>query len=673
MVRKAAIFSSRTGYFRNSIRRRTGGLLILVLIILAVSMILITSALMINAVARNRFYRNAEVEQTNLTALSVAKTIGEAVTSAEIKDGELVGLADNKVIVNVTSATGFGSASISVNNNSVAPGLANAADAKTTAAFGYYPSESDPKYISVIVKSTLNTGASTGTTDIVTLLLSKKESTIDAAAFANQVTLGSQGVDNRFLMFGIGYGNWENAANYLVFHGDVTVFQSGDTSNPHEADRGFTTDVIATDQLSLGVSTDKINNYELVFIGNLILKGDKASLNNSSVNNATFYKNIIALGSGASVSSIFTNTSGVDTYLTAGSFMNITGGVYLSNRSLSDRSNTSSKSRMNIISTSASGFAVDDSGVLTTNFMPGNSNKYFRAATPATLSLNGGANPAVSTSPIVTAIQAVADSYSTPEVTAYFNRKILTSDEALNSGMAEYSTKADVIASGAHQLKTELTSSTPMTLTDSAYYIDSTSSYNHLGVTSGNWPGSPTSITFNLASRDITIYVINSGTFTIGSGRFVFTNGGAHIGRIVLLDGSDLTLQTGQYYNNSSTSKAYETGIVGTSCPDAVWSDWPVTVRGYKPYVYIFGMGNNQIIGMNRSVLEAYIGLYGTTGRLSLEYYCYFFGRVESMYLSHLENVQGIDFPYCPGPNDLVQYMRQIVRSGYEVTGYITG
>jgi len=180
MVQKATIFSSRTEYFRNSIRRRSGGLLILVVIILAVAMILITSALMITAVARTRFYRNAEAEQAHLTALSVAKTIGEAVADAKFGHDELEWLAHNNVTVDVTSANGFGTDALSANNNSVAPGLANNVNAKTKATFDYYPSEynyNNPKYISVIVESTLKSGTSTGTTDKVTLLLSENAAT----------------------------------------------------------------------------------------------------------------------------------------------------------------------------------------------------------------------------------------------------------------------------------------------------------------------------------------------------------------------------------------------------------------------------------------------------------------------------------------------------------------
>lgn len=677
MTLKGANNSCLNRFAFSRLRKKNGSLLILVLIIMAVAMILITSALMISVSARNHYYQNAEEQQTALTALSVARTIAGAVTSAEITDDELTDLADNSVKVDVTSASGFTSAALAANNNSIAPGLADQTDvAQTTATFGYYPSKSDPQYISVIVKTTLNVGTSDGTDDTVTLLLKEKEAAISLDAFANQVTLGGAGVTNNFMMFGMGYKQWEDMDNYLIFHGDVTIYQSG-ASNPHAEDRGFKTDVVVTDLLTLGYSNgDSKYNYELYFQGNLVLAGDNATINDNSKNKITVDKNLIALGYDGTIPSMITDQNGVDSPLnvigTSENFF-VNGCVYLSNRKLTDNSSVANLSRIRLPAAATSRFIIDDASVLTTNFTPSNSSQYYLAASTGTLNLNGTPITAVTSDSVITAVQSVADFYGTQDIAAHYNRQVLTSAEAMDSGMTEFTTQAEVLdsANGVVQLtNTQLSGSgNTTTLTGPSYRV---STSQKLGNISNSWSGAPTNVVFDLASNDITLYITGNGTFKIGSGRFEFINGGAHIGRIVLLEGANLEIQENRYFATGE-SKVYETGILGTSRSAAIWSAWPDTVFGYKPYVYIFGMNNNTVTGLGRSTLEAYIGLYGTNGTLALDYYCYFFGRVESMQLNSVDDSNGIDFPYCPGPNDLAVYMRQIVRSSYEVEGYVSG
>jgi len=666
----------QTGYQKKDMRSRRGGMLILVVIILAVGIILITSALMITVAARNHYYQASEEDQTGLTALSVAQTIGQAVENADIKDDELIALADNKAVLNVTAASDYSSSATAVSGTSLAPGLANTANSNTTVTFGYYPSESDPQYISARVETILDTGVQSGTKDVVTLLLSEKDRTLTTDAFANQVTLGSDATDNAFLMFGMGYDNWESTDTLLVFHGDNVIYQSG-SDNAHNANRGLWSDVVVTGTFCLGAGGNigGTNSNAIEFEANFILMGDDACIDATASKDGIFKSNVLAFGSEALQRSVFVDSTGADAMLKNGADIKVSGSVYLSNRTILDSSGSGQRSRMDLQATNT-GYIADDSSTIVTNFTPSNSNQYYKASDTSLITLNT-VNVAKTTNPLITSMQALADTYTTPEKMAYINHTVMTTADALTAKLAEYTDSADVRSElgTAKRLDTELTTGTNTDLSGEAYYIDTNTIYKTLGATGNAWSTSTsrTSISFDLSGNDITLYIVGSNTFTIGSGALIFKNGGAYVGRIVLLDGADIYINVNKYFqSNAGTPKSLETGIIGTGCPYAVWSDWPMTVYGYKPYVYIIGMYNNTVTGCNRSVLEAYVGLYGEAGNLELDYYCYFFGRVESAYVHSRESANGIDFPYCPGPNDLVNHMHEAIRSSYQISGYVT-
>ena len=71
---------------RNS---RRGGMLILVLMIFAVSLILISSAMTITLASRNRYYVDAERSQERLTLSCAAETVIDALMTQEITDDQL--------------------------------------------------------------------------------------------------------------------------------------------------------------------------------------------------------------------------------------------------------------------------------------------------------------------------------------------------------------------------------------------------------------------------------------------------------------------------------------------------------------------------------------------------------------------------------------------------------
>ena len=188
-------------------RGRSGSMLLLVLVMLAVALILITSALSITLAARQRYYKDAENEQTGLTATSAAKMIGEAAADGQFGTiSDIEALADGGITYDLSSS------------DLTIPGLSG-----TTATFGWYPDSISRTYISVTVHTTLDVGINgTASQEEVMVLLKKK--TINSKAFGNLITVGienpSGDTSNNVDKLQIGT---VGAGGTVVVHGDAIV------------------------------------------------------------------------------------------------------------------------------------------------------------------------------------------------------------------------------------------------------------------------------------------------------------------------------------------------------------------------------------------------------------------------------------------------------------------
>ena len=102
---------------------KNGSMLIVVLMIMAVGLILITSAMMITGSTRQRYFDSSKSNQARLTVTSVAEAFYQAVYLQEITDEQLEALANGNAVLD-----------FSVNGTSV-PGASGAVDNMTTASF----------------------------------------------------------------------------------------------------------------------------------------------------------------------------------------------------------------------------------------------------------------------------------------------------------------------------------------------------------------------------------------------------------------------------------------------------------------------------------------------------------------------------------------------------------
>ena len=73
----------------HQVRSRRGGMLVLVLMIFAVSLILISSAMTVTLSSRTRYYVDAEKSQERLTLSCAAETVIDANNAQEITDDQL--------------------------------------------------------------------------------------------------------------------------------------------------------------------------------------------------------------------------------------------------------------------------------------------------------------------------------------------------------------------------------------------------------------------------------------------------------------------------------------------------------------------------------------------------------------------------------------------------------
>ena len=658
MARRETFFYCQKDTIKKGYHGRSGGLLILVIVIMAVAVILITSALTITVAARRHYYDNAVSSQARLTSASAAKTIAEAIISGNIRDAEIQALANERQPVVVYSASSAASAATKNTGNTFTPGLKGTAGTSiTTVTFSYYPTgtnASTATYIMGQVDTTLALPAGdnvTPSTDTVVFMLEKKPVTPIGDAFGSLATLGGDATVNTLARTSIGAGTPDGTP--VVLHGNVTVSGS---------DLILNTPVVVTGQLRLSASC--------VYNKDVILYGDKSSLYNDNGGGLTLNGNLFAIGT-SSVKSLFTNASYAPATFSGSGGYTINGGVYIGKR-LWNQS-------LNWLPINPSAYVVADDNS-TINFIPnvsGVAAKYLRADSSAAIVVGGVADSSIesaATYPIITTLRNAAASY-TASVATNAARTIPTTTEALALlGLTgKGSTGAQMVASmGAVQIPTasfhgvNYTYSYPVG-NASSYYINVSSALT-LGTGSSN---NHTSIVFDLSGGSITLYLIGGSTLTLDSGLIKFINGtDTNVGKIVLLDSTDI------YIGANWSSWVEDSGIIGTA-HQALSGNRTTYVANSKPFLYIYGTGNNTIRAYgDGGSLEGYIGLYGDNGKLDLETFRYFYGRIESSYLTSEGGAvaNGNPIPYCPSPKDAGggSGLPTPVSSIYQIVGYVT-
>ncbi len=646
---------------------RSGGMLLLVVIIMAIALILITSALTITAAARNRYYNSALTDQATITASSVAKTIGAAVANGDINVSEIEALA------NATNADGSVGSTISVTSASDTTAAAGSTYDKAKAVAPGLYADTQKSYTTVVIKkSTSSTGkpliqiqvttgldvdkGATSKAQTESVYLEKITSGPPAGAFASLFMLGTPLSNNNLCNVKIGAlpAGKTAESNYIVLNGNIGVSNSGSGGQEIQSD------VIFTGQLTTGAGNTYTKN--VVFYGNkasikadvdkgdaintpgmiLFLGGDTGKQNAFTADPATAAIRTSPSGSLVGQAGIYFYNTLVK-YGCDSNWMNSANGIYgdvgtrfeYTSTKLADPNNN--KVYLSAAADLNSYYMNDTTKLFKDMNTPGNytSNTYITA-------MKTEANR------IKTNMAAV--------ITRTFPNPTDPASTFYEDYGIKYKTEAEIKAASATQLDTELTGASGV-YKDPVYYIN-VSSTNHVGdnysaTRDTSFPTnteSQTVLKFDLTSNDITIYIFgNSGNgcdFYFGSGVFYFVNGGAHTGRIVLMPGVNLVL------NKNDTAR--DNGIIGTvhTITKAVPQESYCNTDALpKPFLYIYGIDNNEIYANIASTIEGYIGLYGANGKFTFANGPKFYGRLEVTNINPT-NSSSMVIKYCPSPTE---------------------
>lgn len=595
---------------RKNIRGRSGSMLLLVLIIMAVAVILFASALMIADATRLRYYKSAEQEQASLTAMSAAKLIGTAAKNGGIEDVDLKYMALNGLEVQVSST------------ELKIPGLSvGDPNSKTSAKFEYYPDVDTGPNIKITVTTVLNAAivlnaetSSAASSGVATVLLEKVP--ISSKPFTNLITMGIDDLnhltENGIDELSISTTNdtdFIDPFSYVVVHGNVTFHKYFSETTPQ-----VNSNIVFTGAVQVTGFNYQIFNRNVALYGNnaTIMKG----LSQPQINiggNLFFFRD--------TPGAVFTDFLGCST--TLGPPIKVTStdkGVYLLNSDL-NATNVTFKT----------GTPLTNTGIVSG---PGSS--------------VNNATGKVASDPFKTSLTTEANLLH-DKLSIAVSRKVLTTEDATPL-FSPYITGSSVRAD-TNIKQIYLDGASQQSFTPGSYYIV----LKQLGISTLS-----RILTFDLAQGDCTLYIIddtpNSGRGLLVTGSIIFKNGDSEsVGKILLLDGADMTL--GSRYIHGF--------IIGS-------------ITGIKdsgsgtPLLFIFGLGDkagnpNEIFLANGDI-EAFIGLYGTKGKLSfitpytVDLRVRYEGAIFDAAGEHPQN-----FPYCPPP------AVGALSGTYQPAGYIVG
>jgi hypothetical protein len=654
----SANFPRKVGELKRSkLRGRSGGMLILVLIIMAVGVILITSAMSITIASRNRYYSDTISGQARLTATAAVKSIVGAVETQEIRDIEIEALAANNATLTITAANGTSKSSGAGTGNSIAPGIATAANSFTQATFSYYPNATAKTYVVVDVVTGLTAnGATTGTEHVRAFLKYNPPTAGTVDAFGAMVTAGGDGASNVFRNFVVGQGATAGASsNYVILHGNFNVGEGTIKSYG---------DVVYTG-LVAGASG-------VTYSGDIVFYGDKAGITGTSGDAFNAQGSLLFIGEDPALASVFRNTDGSKRSNTSGLAGGVKGldGIYFYNTSFISSQGEgfypASSAAWNIFVDGTSTFKETMGYVHTGTYGGENPNvstndKMIKLSSTSTVTYNSSKTinvVATQSAKFTGDIKTAAQKYMSADWEAAAERKVPTTAQAISmTGYSASSLTSATLLSG-----TALT--TNGTYTAGAYKINASAGTAITG-----------ELEFDLTNNDITLYIYGSGTQTIGAnnnpGLIKFTNGGAHWGRIILVQNVNLKLV-------EDYTSGVDNGILSTphTAPDQI-----ATSASGKPYLYIIGLGGNKVDAYQFSRIEGYIGMYGnpsvtatdSAGSILFHNGPYAYGRFEAINLGNPADTGGsfINLYYCPGPNDPDGGTgKEAIKSNYTIEGY---
>ena len=592
-------------FIHNKRKNKQGSMLILVLIIMVVGLILFTSAMMITTETRTRYYQNAKANQARLTVTSVAEAFYQAVYLQEITDEQLEALAaaDAQITFNISGSSVAGAAATSNNT--------------TTAKFDsgvVGGSETIIIYFSTTIDSQ---------EENVKMTLTSPDDTDDPNLFQNCVDAG-EGADLGQCLIGAGAPDGATD-NFVVLRGNSDLAGSG---------TGRMDSVV----VCTGIITGNSGN---IYHNDVVFYGSDAGYNIGSGGNGI----TIAAGEGdcyfvspdGELGYVFRNSDGSPNTAVSNNYFNFNvDNLVLRNTVY----NGYGQNMYNIIN----GRILSDGGSLNNTVLqygdmnPGYGNdagQNWGASSPYNnfvLERNAASSAYVGGNSLMQELANQANEYLNGDLKSSIDAGFPTSAQARTQfGVPSSAPSGSTVITGGQLAN-------GATLTAGNYIINGGS----LGAS--GWSNKDATITCDLATGNYTFYV--NGNFSINSGHFEVINGANSDNwvRFILADGVDMNIgQPANMYGNRTT------GIISTGTHTG-----RTQATSGKPHVYIFGASGNTVTMYQYAVVDAYIGVFGssdngTEGTVLFNNGPYFYGRITATTIRYVGGTPA-SIPYCPDP-----------------------
>lgn len=227
------MIGARTNMSRESAKsNKNGSMLIVVLMIMAVGLILITSAMMITGSTRQRYFDSSKSNQARLTVTSVAEAFYQAVYLQEITDEQLEALANGNAVLD-----------FSVNGTSV-PGASGAVGNMTKASF----SKTGTDLVTIVFSTEID-----GKQENIRMVLRGDPPDEDNSLFQTTVQLGDGGA----------LGQMNVGQNPLPGARDNIALLLGDSHMGNTGSSVYSCEVVCTGILTTGSGNAFHNNVIL--------------------------------------------------------------------------------------------------------------------------------------------------------------------------------------------------------------------------------------------------------------------------------------------------------------------------------------------------------------------------------------------------------------------------
>lgn len=615
-------------------KNKSGVILVTVLFILALSMILISCALLLTTATRTRVYEKAEKAQARLTVTSVAESFQQALQMQEITDKALEQYANGNSTVTIEMENGI-------------PGMKTTTDNKTTAHI-YNTTIEGENYTCIDFTTTV--GAAT---ENVRMFLSQSEGVDPPDLFSSQIDFNGD-MDNNF-RGAIGAGAPSNAPdNLIVFRGNYHSNQSQGT-------------VIDSDVLFLGKSNQNNNAY---FENNEIFNGDLIfldkyylSFNSTAV---TINGDVYFIGAGGQDKAFVGNDSANRTY-----------GKSSSTWTFVNRSTNVSQTASNVFS------AINNTK--NTLFISAPANNKWKADLSSALSGVGGYSSKMTT---------WQNSYNNGTSNNKVNKakKYFTTDTSslvqyyptTQQMKDEYGMPISVSDCGSYEIKSfaDLIG-TAGVLPAKNYLIQGDTSWVGHQITSGSKP-----YVVVLDGQKDYIFFINESVTLEGVVFAVLNPSSAHHQYFILAPNKNITLNC---VNSGDTGKVacgfLSIGRGYTSASDYVTAIGNMNMSNCdsyyngvaKPTINFYAMGNNKIDIIRGTVFEGYLGQFegnydgGSNSKISFinangANSFKFYGRI--MATNIISTSADFKMPYCPSPKSTHVEEFTEVGSKYSIVGF---